>query len=76
MSHEHHESSEWDEEWVRICEMEAGPDDPFPDFAEDVRAAMERVGNDVERPLVMKVKIQAVSGGLVEVRNTEGDDDE
>ena len=58
------ENSEWDEQWVRIREMPMGGDDPFSEFADEVRAAMEAVGNEVERPLVMRVTIEAVDGEI------------
>lgn len=58
------DQSEWDEQWIRICEMDTGTDDPFPEFADRVREAMEQAGNEVGRPLVMKVKIQVAEGEL------------
>lgn len=68
--------SKWDEKWVRICEMEVGSNDPFPEFAEQVRAAMEHAGNEVGRPLVMKVQIQVSEGELNRPGDSGGDRDE
>lgn len=61
--HEEQHSS-WDEQWLEYCEMEAGSEDPFPEFADKVREKMEEVGNEVGRPLVMKVKVQATEGEI------------
>lgn len=65
------ERDEWDGQWVRICEMNSGIEDPFPEFADEVTAAMERVGNEVGRPLVMKVKVQVYDGELNRPVDTE-----
>ena len=64
--------NEWDARWVRICEMPLGPDSGFEEFVETVTDAMEETGNEVGRPLVMKVSIDVISGEL----NRPGDDDQ
>lgn len=44
--------------------MEVGTFDPLPGFQTDVQQAMEDLGNDVGRPLVMKVSVEVKSGEL------------
>ena len=68
------DQDEWDSRWVRICEMEVGGHDPLNDFAEEVYSGMAQAGNEVGRPLVMKVTVEVSSGPLK--RETEGDSDE
>lgn len=65
---------QWDAEWVRIREMEAGAFDPLGGFQADVKQAMEDLGNDVGRPLVMKVKVQVESGELAREDLGDGGD--
>lgn len=54
----------FDERWVRICEMDAGSNDAFSDFADEVTDAMADTGNKVGRPLVMKVTVEVHDGKL------------
>lgn len=65
---------EWDGQWARIREMEPGTDDPLPAFQEIVNREMERLGNEVGRPLVMKVSVQVKDGTLN--RPEDGEEDE
>ena len=58
------ESGDWDERRIAIESMEAGGDDPFPEFADEVRALMEQAGNEVGRPLTMKVTIEVAEGPI------------
>lgn len=67
------EHDEWDEQWLRVSEMKAGSEDPFPAFADEVLAAMERAANEVGRPLVMKVTVQVHDGELNRPGDTDGD---
>jgi len=63
----------WDEEWAGICEMPAGPESGFDEFAERVRAQMARLGNEVGRTLVIKATVQVHDG---ELAREEGETDE
>jgi hypothetical protein len=58
------EPGEWDERRVAIEDMDAGTDDPFPEFADEVRALMEHAGNEVGRPCVMKVTVEVIEGDI------------
>jgi hypothetical protein len=56
--------SDWAERWSQINEMEIGSQDPLPEFQETVAEKMEELGNEVGRPLVMKVSIDVYNGEL------------
>lgn len=68
-------STEWDRHWTGISEMEAGSHDPLPEFAGRVREKMPELGNEVGRPLVMKVTVEVKAGELAEPEDAAGGPD-
>lgn len=70
---ENGESDGWDEQWTRVIEMPAGHQEELPYAKQIVNAEMERLGNRVGRPLVMKVTVEVYDG---EVDRPDGTDTE
>lgn len=67
------ERDKWDESWSGICEMPSGAISGFDEFVDKVEKKMAETGNEVGRPLVMKVTVQVADGGF---RRPEVDDDD
>lgn len=65
-----------EEKWVRIREMKMGTEDPLQEFADEVVSAMEHHGNEVGRPLVMKVSVEVFEGELKRPEDDDGDSTE